>query len=202
MFSGTKEVCKKSKRYFKIGGIIMELTTTYVLSQICIIINYIFLITTYQLKSRTAILIFNFCALIVTGLSYVFLSAWSGLSMVFVAMIRNIIFIIDEKKHGKSNKITTKDVFILVILYVICITSAVLTYEGILSLMSVFGTMLYTFSVWQKKPNVYKILGIPVCITWIIYNIYIKSIFGIILEALLFISAVVGLVRENKNKEA
>ena len=39
-----------------------------------------------------------------TGLSYVFLSAYSGLAMVVVAIIRNIIFIIDEKKNGKSNK--------------------------------------------------------------------------------------------------
>jgi hypothetical protein len=36
--------------------------------------------------------------------------------------------------------------------------------------------------IWQKKTSVYKVLGIPVGIIWVIYNIYIASIFGIILE--------------------
>ena len=178
----------------------MELTMTYVLSQIFIIINYIFLVVTYQLKSRKSMLIFNFAAIIATGLSYVFLSAWSGLAMVGVAIIRNIIFIVDEKKNGKSDKITKKDIVILIVLYMISIISAIFTYEGFLSLMSVFATMLYTFSIWQKKTGVYKVLGIPVGIIWIIYNIYIASIFGIILEIALLISATIGFVREYRNK--
>lgn len=178
----------------------MELTMAYVLSQIFIIINYIFLVVTYQLKNRKSILIFNFAAIIVTGLSYVFLSAWSGLAMVGVAIIRNIIFIVDEKKNGKSEKITKKDIVILIVLYMISIISAIFTYEGFLSLMSVFATMLYTFSIWQKKTGVYKVLGIPVSIIWIIYNIYIASIFGIILEIALLTSAIIGFVREYRNK--
>ena len=43
---------------------------------------------------------FNFGAIIATGLSYVFLSAWSGLAMVIVAVVRNIIFMLDEKKNN------------------------------------------------------------------------------------------------------
>ena len=179
----------------------MELTTTYILSQVFIIINYIFLMATYQFKSRKAILIFNFGAIIATGLSYVFLSAWSGLAMVMVAIVRNIIFMIDEKKNGKSDKITKKDIVILIILYIISLVSAIFTYDGFLSLMSVFATMLYTYSVWQKKTSIYKVLGIPVGIIWIIYNIYIFSVFGIILECLLLISAIIGLIRENKVKK-
>ena len=67
--------------------------------------------------------------------------------------------------------------------------------------MSVFATMLYTYSVWQKKTSIYKILGIPVGIIWISYNIYIVSIFGIILEVVLLISAIIGIVREYKIKK-
>jgi len=179
----------------------MELTLTYVLSQIFIIINYVLLMATYQVKSRKTILLFNFGAIIATGISYIFLSAWSGLAMVIVAIIRNIIFMIDEKKNGKSEQITRKDIVILMVLYVISIISAIYTYEGFLSLMSVFATMLYTYSVWQKKTSVYKILGVPVGIIWIIYNVYIASIFGIILEIVLLISAIIGIIREYKLKK-
>lgn len=169
---------------------------TYILSQVFIIISYIFLVFTYQTKNRKSILIFNFISLIATGLSYIFLSAYSGLAMVGVAIIRNIIFIVDEKKNGKKEKNTTKDYIILAILYLISIIFAVFTYNGILSMMSVVATMLYTFSVWQKNTKVYKLLGIPIEAIWIIYNIYIFSIFGIILESILAISTVVGYLRE------
>ncbi|MBE5820910.1 MAG: YgjV family protein [Clostridiales bacterium] len=179
----------------------MELTLTYVLSQVFVIINALLLMATYQLKTRKSILIVSFIALLANGVAYVLLSAWSGLAMVFVAMIRNIIFIIDEKKNGKNNQITRKDIAILIVLYAISIISAVYTYEGFLSLMSVFATMLYTYSVWQKKTSAYKILGIIIEVIWIIYNIYIFSIFGIIIEIILLISAIIGIIRECKMKK-
>ena len=173
---------------------------TYILSQVFIIISYILLVFTYQVKERKTILILNFISLIAVGLSYLFLSAYSGLAMVFVQMIRNTIFIIDEKKNGKSKKNTTKDYIILAVLFVISIVFAVLTYDGILSMLPVAATMLYTYSVWQKNTKVYKLLGIPIEIIWIIYNIYIFSLFGMILEPIVAISTVVGYIREIKNK--
>ena len=179
----------------------MELTLTYVLSQVFIIINYVLLMATYQLKNRKTVLIFNCVSMIAEGLSYIFLSDWSGLAMVFVGIIRNLIFMIDEKRNGKSDRITKKDIIILIVLYVIAIISAIYTYEGFWSLMSVFATMLFTYSVWQKKTKIYIILVIPVGLVWIIYNIYIVSLFGIILETLLLISAIIGIVRENKEKK-
>lgn len=174
----------------------MELTLSYVLSQIFIIINYAFLGLSYYCKNRKTVLIISFMAVIANGLSYVFLNAYSGLAMCILALIRNIIFLVDEKKNGKSDKITKKDIIILIILYTIAIVSAIFTYEGVLSLLSVVGTMLYTYSVWQKKTIIYKFMGIPVGISWIIYNIYIMSIFGIILETVLLFCSISGYVLE------
>ena len=152
--------------------------------------------TITYILSQINILIFNFVSLIASAFSYIFLSAYSGLAMTIVATIRNIIFIIDEKRNGKSENNNTKDYIILAILYLISVISGILTYNGILSMMSVIATMLYTYSVWQKNTKIYKILGIPVGIIWIIYNIYIFSIFGIILETILAVSAIIGYIKE------
>lgn len=179
----------------------MHITTTYVVSQIFVIITYIFLASTYYAKDRKKILIINFVSLISNLIAYILLNAYTGLAMCIVAIIRNIIFIFDEKKNGKSEYIKKKDILILIVLYVISIISAIFTYNGFLSLLSVFATMLYTFSVWQKKPKIYKILGIPIGILWISYNIYIKSIFGIILESVLFVCSLTGYILEVKKKE-
>ena len=176
----------------------MELTLQYILSQVFIVICYLSLVLSYQAKSRKTVLIYSFVSIIANGMSYVFLQAWTGLAMCFMAILRNIIFIIDEKKNGKREKIVKKDILILILLYLIAIVSTIFTYDGFLSLLSVFATMLYTYSVWQKKTSVYKILGLPIGILWIAYNIYIMSIFGIILETILTISAIYGYYREKK----
>lgn len=176
----------------------MELDFLYILSQIFIIINYILLAATYQLKNRRTVLIFNFATLISTGLSYFCLSAFAGVAMMIVALIRNIIFIIDENINGKSIAITKKDVFILTIIYILSIGAAIYTYSGFLSLMPALFTMLYTFSIWQKSTKVYKILGIPISFIRIVYNIYIFSFFGVLFETILLISATIGYMRETK----
>lgn len=178
----------------------MELTVNYILSQVFTIITYGLLALTYYAKDRKKVLIISFLSIIANGMAYIFLNAWTGLAMCVVALIRNIIFLIDEKKNGKSETINKKDIIILIILYAISIISAIFTYAGFLSLLSVFATALYTFSVWQKKTNMYKLLGIPIGILWILYNIYIMSMFGIILETILLICSITGYLLERRKQ--
>lgn len=178
----------------------MNETLIYVLSQIFIILNYVFLVITYQLKERNKILLFNMAALTSAGLSYICLGAYTGLAMVFISIFRNIVFVINEKKNGITERATPNEILILLVIYALTIILSIVTFNGFLSLMSVFATMLYTFSVWQKSTHIYKILGVPVSILWLSYNIYIGSIFGIILEFILMASAIIGFIREKTNK--
>lgn len=178
----------------------MSFDITYILSQVFTIIMYALLALSYYAKDRKKVLILSFLSLIANGVAYILLNAWSGFAMCIIALVRNIIFLVDESKNGKREKINKADIVILVVLYIVAIISAVFTYEGFLSLFSVFATMLYTYSVWQKKTNIYKLLGIPIGILWVFYNIYVKSIFGIILEAILLICSITGYILEVRNK--
>ena len=178
----------------------MNLGVTYIMSQVFTIIMYIFSGFSYYAKNRKRVLILNFMSLISVSIAYILLQAWTGLAMNIVAIIRNIIFLIDEKKNGIRDKNTKTDIAILIILYTIIIISTIFTYNGLLSLASVIATCIYTFSVWQKNVKLYKFLGIFVETFWIIYNIYIKSIFGIILEAVVLICAITGYIKEIRKK--
>ena len=133
----------------------MNFSVVYILSQVFTIITYALLALTYYAKDRKKVLTLSFLSLIANGIAYIFLSAWIGFAMCIVALIRNIIFLIDEKKNGKREEVNKTDIIILVILYTISIIFAIFTYDGFLSLLSVFATCLYTFSVWQKKTNIY-----------------------------------------------
>ena len=179
----------------------MELTLTYIMSQVFTIIMYLLLAVSYYAKDRKKILILSFLSLVANALAYVLLEAYTGLAMCVVAFIRNIIFMIDEKKNGHSDNIAKKDIILLIVFYILIIVSTIFTYEGPLSLLSVIATMTYTYSVWQKKTNVYKFLGIPVGILWVLYNIYVKSIFGVILESILLIASITGYLVEVKKQK-
>lgn len=179
----------------------MELSSSYILSQILVIIYYLLLMSTYQLHNRNKILFINFLALVVIGFSYFLLDAYTGLAMVGVGIIRNLIFYIDNKKYGKSDTIKKKDIYIIIFLTFILIVLSIWTYDGIFSLMSALATYLYTISIWQKSTAVYKFLGVPVSIAGVTYNIFIFSIFGIIFESITLLSAVIGLIREKRNND-
>lgn len=179
----------------------MELTTAYIASQIFTIITYILLALTYYPKKRSSILIIAFLSTVANAVVYILLNAYSGLAMCGVSIVKNVIFLVDEIKNGKSDKIAKKDVIILAVLYIITIVFAIITYEGFLSLLSVFANMIYIYSCWQKNPTTYKLLGIPTEILWVLYNIYIKSIFGIILEIVVLIASIMSYVAEIKKGE-
>lgn len=170
----------------------------YFLSQFFTIVMYLLLAMTYFAKTKRRIFIINSLSLIANMIAYLLLNAWSGLAMVVIAMIRNICLLYNDRKNAQRNEQRSGGVLIAV--YVAIIIAAIPTYNGFLSLFSVFATSLYTYSIWQKKTSVYKFLGIIVSILWIIYNAYVQSIFGIALEAVLLISSTAGYIKENRAK--
>ena len=60
--------------------------------------------------------------------------------------------------------------------------------------------MLYTYAVCQKNIKTYKLLGIPTELLWTGYNLYIKSIVGIVLEAIMLLNCFTGYIMEIKKK--
>ena len=173
----------------------------YILSQVFTVIMYAFLAMTYFCKKKRTIVIVSGIAIVINALVYLLLSAWTGLAMCGVAAARNLYLLWDEKKHGKSNKITKKDVIFLIIVYIAIILVTIPTYDGFLSLLSVFATSLYTFSIWQKSTKIYKLCGVLVSGLWIAYNAYVHSLFGIILESVLLVASTIGFITEARKKK-
>ena len=178
----------------------MKLTILYILSQVFIIINYALVISTYQLKNRKRILVLNLIALVSTGLSYACLHAYSGIAMVFIGILRNTMFYIDEKKGLNSDEITKRNIIELSILILLATLLSILTYEEPMSLMCTVATITYTISIWQKNTAVYKILGIPIAVAGISYSIYISSVMGVIFESFSLLSSIIGFIREHIEK--
>lgn len=165
------------------------MSTTYVLSQILVVVAYVFLVLTYATKNRKILLMFSFGYLTVLSISLLLLEAYTGLAMNVFAILRNIVFLIQNK--DKNAKYTTVDYLILAILLVVLCAFAGFTYKGIFSLLSPLSTICYTVSVWQRSIPVYKILGIPTSVLFLLYNVYIGSLFGIICEGVFLVIVII-----------
>lgn len=177
----------------------MEITFYYLLSQVLTILMYALLAWTYFLRDKRKIVIVSALSLVANIAAYVLLGAWTGLAMCVVAMLRNLYILCEEKRHGKRETNEKRDYIFLALVYLGIILATIPTYEGFLSLFSVFATSIYTYSIWQKSTKVYKFCGIPVGILWIAYNTYVRSILGVILEGILLVASIAGYAAEVKS---
>ncbi len=177
---------------------------SYIASQIVTVIMYSLLAITYVSKNKRKILVISTLAIIANAVAFVLLNAWTGLAVCCIDLLRNFYLVYDEKKHGKRDKIAKRDVVFLFSVFATMAIAAVPTYEGPLSLLSIFASAVYTFSIWQKSTMVYKLCGMPVSILWISYNVFIHSIFGVILESVLLVVSIIGFIieiKKNSKKE-
>lgn len=174
----------------------------YILSQVFVVLCYILLGSTYLIKNRSTILIINMCSLVCNGVSYFLLGAWAGLGVICIAVLRNAIFIVQQRIKALE-KYLIDDIIILVFLMIVTALVGVFTFDTVLSLFSIFASATYTISVWQRNIKVYKLLGILSSAFGVVYFVFIHSLFGIILEScMLVISAVGAIIYILKNKDS
>lgn len=177
----------------------MEFNFTYLLSQALVILSYILLIRTYFLKSKSKIIIFNAVSLIAGGCAYILLGAWTGLAMSIVAILRSLYILQNEKHRSQSSTLAKRDYAFLIVFFACVILATIPAYSGPLSLLPVFSTSIYTYSIWQKNIKIYKFCGIPTEAFGVAYNLYIGSVFGVIMEAILLTAAAIGYIAELKS---
>lgn len=160
----------------------MEISTTYIISQVFFVLNYVFLLLTYRVKSKKNILIFNTISGISEAIWFLLLWAFSGCSMIILALVRNVIIWYNDKKSN----IILQNVSFVVILFSIIIFS-VITYDWLYSILPGISWILYLYSIRQKNIKTYKILWIPVALCWILYNVFVFSIIWIIWDSCVLI---------------
>ena len=140
---------------------------------------------TFNLKDSNKILIYGIVATIISSISYVLLNAYTGMAMCLVAIIRNLLF--------TKNK---KNVLNLALILLLTLIASIFTFNSYFCLFNIIATLIYTYALWQKNTKRYKMLGIIVNGLMIIYDIYIKSVLGVILISIAFISSIIGYYKE------
>ena len=175
----------------------MEVTATYIISQILTLILYSFLGISYLQKNRNKVLILNIIVDILHIVAMFLLKGYSGAAMGLVSLYRDIFLLIYSRKKNSKNR----DIFILITSVILIIISSFVTYNGIFSMLSIVATLITTFAIWQKNVKYYKFFGIISSLLWILYNVFVFSVVGIVLESIIFIFSTIGYIKEIKAKK-
>lgn len=167
--------------------ILHKMNALYILSQVFIVIAYGLFMCSYIAKTRIKVLAYSSASLLAEGTAYILLFAWSGVAMVAIASIRNILFWAQARITEKHPNFEKYNWVSLTIIFILQTLAGVATYQGFLSLFSLISSAIFTYSLWQKDRYIYNILGVFSCIFLIIYNINIASWFGAILESMVML---------------
>ena len=130
----------------------------------------------FQQKTRNRILATKLSADVIWIVHFLLLGATSGMVVSLVGVLRSLTFFILSLKGKSGNRGW------LAFFMSIGVGAIILTWKNVYSICSVFSCIFATFGYWQKKPQNTKIMGIFVCITQIIYAIFVGSISVIINE--------------------
>ena len=167
----------------------------YIISQIIGLIAFLISLISFHRKEKKKILGNMVISNILNLLHYLLLDALSGGITKLIAIFRDI-FIMTKEKHPKlSNKLF---LFIFIIIY---ISSIFFTYNGILSILPLITALIYLIFIWNGNEITIKKTAFFCYFLWLIYNIFVSSIAGIISNIISIISTLIAIINTKKGRK-
>ena len=154
-----------------------------------------FLFLSYQQTQRKRLIACKLGADVMWVIHYLCLSAFGGAIPNFVGIFRELIFMQSEKKWAKS---PVWPVLFILINWALAIS----TWPSTITLLPICASTCVTISLWVKNPRITRMIGAPVSVCFIIYDIFVGSYIGIINESVALISIISSFIRNDMKKKA
>ena len=145
----------------------------------------------FQMKTPKRILAFQITVAFVFAAHYLFIGAPGAAALNLLAAFNNVLYFFRAKRGGKG--------WFEPIFYVVMVTiTTIITWEAWYSIILMFGLYGTAVGLSLSDPqNTRKVMLIkaPLCL---IYNAFVLSIGGVVYEAAVLASAIIGLIRNRK----
>ncbi len=160
-------------------------------------VGLVALVLMYQQKDRNRLLAYKLTADLLWGIHYVLLGAYAGAIPNVIGIFREIVFVKRENKKWANNIIWP--ILFIIFGWVL----AIFTWKSALTLLPMCASTFVTVSLWNKKPKITRIILIPVCTCFLIYDVFVGSWVGIVNESISIISIIISIFRNDikKNKD-
>ena len=166
-----------------------------ILAQILALFAILFWVISILLKNKKNILLMQVIANGIYGIEYLLLGAFSAASMNFLSFLRLLVYYFYALLNIKMPK------WILFVFIALVLLFGIITYDGLISLLPIIITVLYTYVFWQNNLNVARIIYIVAAIIWIYYNYEVGAYVGIIGNILEIITGLISLIKYRGGKK-
>lgn len=160
--------------------------TNFIIAQIIGIIALIVLMISFQKNTKEKLLKYQMVSSFLYAIQYLFLGAYTGCLMNFTCMVRNYIF------NRYKNKVP---IYYLIIVILIMIFLSMLTYSGLISLLPMIAVVLYSCALWYGNLKIVRITDIISCLLFIIYNIKVLAITGLIATFIEMLATIIAIYK-------
>lgn len=161
--------------------------TNFIIAQIIGAIALIILIISLQNNSKKRLLTYQMISSLLYALQYFFLKANTGCFMNLICMIRNWIF----NRYPK----TRPPIYWLIITIIIMVYTSSLSYAGIISTLPMIAVVIYSIALWNGNLTKIRITEVISCTLYIIYNIKVLAITGLIATIIELLGAVFAIYK-------
>ena len=171
-----------------------------------------------QFNRHGFIMLFKLIGSFLFCLQYFLLGAYVGMIMDFIGTIRNIVFAYLVKRE-KSTK--PYIIFFAVLTFILGVFTVLTTWNAtltalsiwsknivvltilavIVSTISIFAKLISTIAYGFKSAHTIRMLNLPSCSCWIVYNFICFSFTGVINELLTISSIIIAEIRFKNKKE-
>ena len=146
----------------------------------------------YQQKNRKNIILAKLSADFFWVAHYLCLGGIGGMIPNAIGIFRELVFI-NRKNKAWANKLIWPILFI-----VINFSLGTTMFYSFFNVLPITASAFVTISLWIDNPKLTKLITIPVCIAFMVYDFYIKSYVGIFNEAISIGSIILNFIKERR----
>ena len=159
------------------------MTNAFIISQLLIVIAFLFDIASFQFKQRNITLFCFFCATCLISLHFILLDEITAACIAGLAAVRFLI------------SIYSTDKLIMIIFIILICSVGVYTFDGIEDTFSILAGSLATYSAFQSNDRILRMIMMIATLSMITHNAIIWTPAGIMLEIFFLLSNITSYCR-------
>ena len=164
----------------------------FIISQIVGSVAFIVSLVAYHKDKKEKILSNMIISYAFNLVHYFLLGAYSGCITKIIAICREWFIITKDKKKILSSNIF---LYVFVLIYILV---GIITYTNIWSIFPIIAAIIYIIPIWNGTEKTVKKVAFICYFLWLIYNIFVLSISGIISNIISIISLCIAIKRGYK----
>lgn len=169
-----------------------NLSFIYMISQFFALLGLIFSLLAFHQKKKEDILKTSLFSNVFHIIHYLLVGGFNGFLTKVLAFIRNSFVIYKDRKNIKSK-------LYLLVFMVLYILLSIYTYKNIYSILPSIAALIYLIAIWYGDEMIIKKVGCFGYILWLLYDIFVFSILGILADLVSLVSTLIAVLIYKKD---